>query len=88
MSLIKTNVVPGSTVITDGWAAYCRLKDEGYKHYVVNHRQTFKTECTNQETGETVVVHTNQIEGAWKHAKDYFRHMNKTKVHLRAVKLM
>ena len=86
MSLIKSNITPGSTVMMDGWTAYCCLKEKGYKHNVVNHKHTFRTECTDQETGETVVVQTNQIEGAWKHAKDYFRHMNGTKVHLRAVK--
>jgi len=25
------------------------------------------------ETGEEVVVHTNTIEGSWKHAKDHFK---------------
>jgi len=27
-----------------------------------------------------ITVHTNRIEGCWKHAKDYFRRMNGTKI--------
>jgi len=27
----------------------------------------------NAQTGEEVVVHTNKIEGTWKHAKQHFR---------------
>jgi len=28
----KDNVVPGTTVVTDGWAAYKGLSEQGYKH--------------------------------------------------------
>ena len=31
-------------------------------------------------TKEEVEVHTNRIEGAWKHAKDHFRKMSGTKI--------
>uniref|UniRef100_A0A8W8MNP1 Uncharacterized protein n=1 Tax=Magallana gigas TaxID=29159 RepID=A0A8W8MNP1_MAGGI len=34
----------------------------------------------NKETKEEVEVHTNRIEGAWKHAKDHFRKMAGTKL--------
>jgi len=80
MQIIKDNVEPTSTVITDGWSAYSTLSAEGYRHHVVNHKKTFKNECTDKETGQKVLVHTNRIEGAWKHAKDYFRRMSGTKV--------
>ena len=29
--------------------------------------------CRHQDTGEEVIVHTNTIEGSWKHAKQHFR---------------
>ena len=34
----------------------------------------------NQITQEEVEVHTNRIEGAWKHAKDHFRKISGTKI--------
>ena len=80
MPIIKENVVPGSTVVTDGWAAYNGLSEQGYTHYVVEHKTSFTCQCRDEQTGENVTIHTNRIEGAWKHAKDYFRHMNGTKV--------
>jgi len=78
--IIQHNVAPGSTVITDGWAAYVRLGALGYTHYVVEHKKEFSCQCRDQITGEVLMVCTNRIEGAWKHAKDYFRQMNGTKV--------
>jgi len=41
-SFIKDNVESGSTIITDGWASYSSLSDEGYTHivYVQNKKQT------------------------------------------------
>jgi len=81
LPLIQTNVQPpGSTIITDGWSAYSALSAAGYKHYVVEHKKAFSCHCRDSSTGETVTMHTNRIEGAWKHAKDYFRRMKGTKV--------
>jgi transposase-like protein len=34
ISFAKENIKPGSTVITDGWAAYSRLSSEGYVHEI------------------------------------------------------
>ena len=34
----------------------------------------------NQVSQEEVEVHTNRIEGAWKHAKDHFRKISGTKI--------
>jgi len=78
--IIQQNVAPGCTVITDGWAAYAGLGALGYTHYVVEHKKAFTCQCRDQSTGQVITVHTNRIEGAWKHAKDYFRRMNGTKV--------
>jgi len=34
IAFIQHNIAPGSTVITDGWAAYVGLGVLGYTHYV------------------------------------------------------
>jgi transposase-like protein len=61
IGLIKKWIRPGTTVITDCWAAYRSLPDEGYTHLSVNHSITF----VNEDTG----AHTNTIEATWKHVK-------------------
>ena len=80
MGIIKVNVEPGTTTVTDGQSAYKGLCEQGYKHYVVEHKRNFSWKCRNEQTGEVVTIHTNRIEGTWKHAKDHFKHMNGTKV--------
>ncbi len=52
--IIKHYVTPGSTVITDEWAAYRKLS--GYTHLTVNHSAG---EYVNQQ------AHTNAIESFW-----------------------
>jgi hypothetical protein len=74
----KRYVEKGSTIYSDGWTAYCHLNDIGYKHFTVLHKYAFKKKYKNTETGEIVSVHTNQIEGAWKNAKNHFRKMSGT----------
>jgi len=76
----KDNVVPGTTAVTDGWAAYKGLSEQVYKHYVVQHKRSFSCQCRDEQTGQDVTIHINRIQGAWKHAEDYFKHMNGTKV--------
>ena len=49
------------------------LKYTGYCHFTVIHKHEFKRVYKNKETGEEEVVHTNQIEGAWAHAKAHFK---------------
>ncbi|XP_022160096.1 uncharacterized protein LOC111026349 [Myzus persicae] len=61
LKIIKDWVKPGTTIISDCWKAYNTLNNEGYVHLTVNHRLHFK----DPETG----VHSNTIEGSWKHAK-------------------
>jgi len=73
-------VQPGSTIITEGSSAYSRLTTGGYTYYIVEHKKAFSCHYRDPTTGETVTMHTNRIEGAWKHAKDYFHQMNRTKV--------
>ncbi|XP_045206192.2 uncharacterized protein LOC123558376 [Mercenaria mercenaria] len=76
--IIERHVEKGSTIYSDGWTAYCALNDLGYHHFSVLHKYSFKKEYKHVETGEIITVHTNRIEGAWKHAKDYFRKMSGT----------
>jgi len=73
LSLIKCNVETGSTIITDGSTV-------GYTHYVIEHKKAFSWQCRDKTTGELKTMHANRIEGCWKHAKDNFKRMNRTKV--------
>jgi len=56
------------------------LSSLGYKHFVVEHKNTFKQICTDAVTGESVTVHINTIKGSWKHAKAHFRRIKGTKI--------
>ena len=78
--LIKRHVAPGSTIYSDGWSAYCDLNSIGYQHFTVLHKYSFKKVYINQATDERVVCHTNEIEGAWKHAKEHFKRMSGTQL--------
>ena len=73
LPIIKKYVVPGSTIYSDGWAAYRNLRNNGYEHYTVIHKDEFKAVYINTETEEEVELHTNRIEGAWAHAKNHFK---------------
>jgi len=61
IGLIKQWILPGTTIISDCWAAYNSLREERYIHFTVNHSITF----VDQTTG----AHTNTIESTWKHVK-------------------
>ena len=39
--LIQDNIAPGTTVFTDGWAAYKNLENLGYQWDFVNHNEEF-----------------------------------------------
>jgi transposase-like protein len=78
--LTMRHVEHGATIYSDGWSAYCDLNDLEYRHFSVIHKCTFKTKYRNVETGDIVTVHTNQIEGAWKHAKQHFKRMSGTSI--------
>jgi len=80
LTIITNNVAAGSTIFTDGWSGYNGLQAAAYTHLVVEHKKTFSRQCRDASTGQLITVHTNTIEGAWKHAKDYFRKMNGTKL--------
>ena len=74
--LIERHVAKGSTIYSDSWASYMTLNEIGYRHFTVVHKKSFKQTYKHMDSGEEVEVHTNRIEGAWKHMKDHFRRMN------------
>jgi len=61
IGLIKQWIVSSTMIISDCWAAYSSLSDEGYMHFAVNHSITFMDKTTG--------AHTNVIESPWKQAK-------------------
>lgn len=73
VEIILKHVEPGSTVLTDGWSSYLNLNKEGFKHFTVNHKKTFKQVYVNELTNDRMVVHTNTIEGAWARSKEEFK---------------
>uniref|UniRef100_A0A914PMU4 ISXO2-like transposase domain-containing protein n=1 Tax=Panagrolaimus davidi TaxID=227884 RepID=A0A914PMU4_9BILA len=60
-ALIKRWIKPGTTILSDCWAAYNGLEELGYKHLKVNHSKNFKDPVTG--------ACTNRIESSWRHAK-------------------
>ncbi len=58
--IIQANVVPGSTIYSDEWAAYRQLNALGFRHETVNRTQQF---VNHLPTGEA--VHTQKIENRW-----------------------
>ena len=61
MTIIREWIEPGTTVISDGWAAYRDLDSHGYTHHTVNHSIQF----VNPENG----ANTYRIEGTWQKVK-------------------
>lgn len=61
VKIIKDNIEPGTTIISDCWKAYDCLDKEGYEHLKVNHSVNF----VDPETG----AHTNTIESTWRALK-------------------
>ena len=62
--LIKQYIRAGSVVMSDGWAAYRTLKDEGYSHKVINHSEEFVDPDDRS-------VHTQTIERLWRDVKEW-----------------
>jgi hypothetical protein len=54
---------PGTTLISDCWAAYWDIGSLGYTHRTVNHSNSF----VNSDTGD----HTNTFERTWRHVKAF-----------------
>ena len=82
LPLLKMHVAPGTTVISDGWAAYggidrireLQTGNPAYSHFVVNHSENF----VDPDTG----AHTQTIEGTWSHFKARHKEERGTARHL------
>ena len=61
--VIVRNVICGSTIHTDEWRSYNRLRQLGYAHATVNHSQRFVSPGG---------VHTQAIESQWRHIRRRF----------------
>ncbi|XP_068211699.1 uncharacterized protein [Palaemon carinicauda] len=59
ISALKEHVLPGTTIISDCWKGYGKVKDHDFKHFTVNHSVNFVD--PNDPT-----VHTNTIESQWR----------------------
>lgn len=66
--ILMQHVLPGTTVITDKWAAYKKAMDEMnmYEHKVINHSINFVDPLDP-------TTHTQNIEGLWSRSKFFIR---------------
>lgn len=76
--LIEQTVIPGSTIVSDGWGAYNAIaaSPNNYTHHVVNHSENFVDPVTQ--------AHTQMIEGFWAHAKQKYKESRGWAAHVRA----
>lgn len=67
--IILDNVTVGSQIHTDCWKGYIGISESGFRHFTVNHKYFFSQCYVHDTTKERKYIHTNSIEGAWKHMK-------------------
>lgn len=60
-NLIVEHIEEGSVIVTDQWAGYNRLNDEGFHHFTVNHSENYVDPRTK--------YHTQGIERSWSDCK-------------------
>jgi transposase len=65
LPILQRICLPGTIVVSDGWAAYARISELGFEHRVVVHEDNF----VDPSTG----VHTNQVENYWQRYKRKFK---------------
>ena len=63
--------MPGTCIISDEWAAYHSLSQQGYNHTTVNHTENFVDSVTS--------CHTQTIESFWANSKVHFKEMHGVK---------
>ena len=67
MPIIRRWILPGSRIVSDGWAAYAQIANEGiYQHDIVVHEHNF---VDPEDPG----IHTQNIENTWMRAKRKLR---------------
>jgi transposase-like protein len=65
LPVIQRNILPGTVIWSDEWAAYNRLPAAGYPHQTVNHSVRYVDPITG--------CHTNDIESRWNACKAKFK---------------
>jgi len=65
LPIIQRNIVAGTCIWSDQWAAYNTLNNIGYVHQTVNHDQHYVDPISG--------VHTNNIEARWVACKATFK---------------
>ncbi|OMJ76133.1 hypothetical protein SteCoe_24576 [Stentor coeruleus] len=69
-NLIQKFILPGSTILSDGWASYINIENIDYGNYqyeVVLHKYNFVD-------SDDALMHTQQIENSWMLIKTRLRH--------------
>ena len=64
LPIIKKYILPGSTIVSNGWKAYQALANEGFTHWIVNHSEHFVNPSDAR-------VHTRNIERLWRDLKKW-----------------
>jgi transposase-like protein len=70
LPIIRQSILPGTTILSDQWAAYNGIAAMGFNHQTVNHSINFVDPTTG--------AHTQHIERAWKAAKERNKRHNGT----------
>ena len=68
--IIQKICEPGTTIISDQWAAYSKLADFGFPHYTVDHSRFFVHPHSRE-------IHTQDIEISWGWAKFEIKRQNR-----------
>jgi transposase-like protein len=67
LPIIQRVCLPSTIIVSDGWAAYSRIHEQGYEHKVVNHSENFVDPVTG--------AHTQHIESYWAKSKQRLKAM-------------
>ena len=68
---INRIVLPGTSIMSDEWAAYRSMSQQGYHHTTVNHTENFVDPVTG--------CHTQTIKSFWANSKVHFKEMHGVK---------
>ncbi len=52
------------------------ITELGHQHFSATHEKVYENLQCGERVEVPALVHMNQIEGAWKHAKQHFRKIN------------